>query len=131
MATVNFFKLHPDAITPSKATPGAIGVDLHSIDHYIVLPGQRVVVSTGLAVRLPENVYGRIAPRSGLAVKHGLDIGAGVIDPDYTGEIRVVLFNHDDRVPFIIRPGYRIAQLILEQALTDVSVNVSESVENV
>lgn len=120
MASVSVFKLRPDAIIPSKATPGAIGLDLHSVEPYIILPGQRVVVSTGIRVQLPDGVYGRIAPRSGLAVKHGLDVGAGVVDPDYDGEIRVVLFNHDSHAPFIIRPGYRIAQLILEKAL-DVS----------
>ena len=117
MATVKFIKLNPHAIIPSKATPGSIGLDLYSIDSYIVLPGQRVVVSTGLRLLLPDGVYGRIAPRSGLAVKHGLDVGAGVVDPDYQGEIRVVLFNHDMMNPFIIKPGYRIAQLILERAL--------------
>lgn len=120
MASVSFFKLRTDAIIPSKATPGSIGLDLHSVEPYVVLPGQRVVVSTGLQVSLPQGTYGRIAPRSGLAVKHGLDVGAGVIDSDYTGEVRVVLFNHDQNVPFIIRPGYRIAQLILEQALDPV-----------
>lgn len=120
MASVSFFKLRPDAIIPSKATPGSIGLDLHSVEPYVVLPGQRIVVSTGLQVSLPSGTYGRIAPRSGLAVKHGLDVGAGVIDSDYTGEVRVVLFNHDQNIPFIIRPGYRIAQLILEQALDPV-----------
>jgi dUTP pyrophosphatase len=124
MATAKFFKLNNSAIVPTKATPGSIGLDLHSIDSYIVLPGQRVVVSTGLRVFLPDGVYGRIAPRSGLAVKHGLDVGAGVIDPDYTGEIRIVLFNHDMFNPFIIKPGYRIAQLILERALDPVSEEV-------
>jgi dUTP pyrophosphatase len=120
MATVKFIKLSPHATIPSKATPGSIGLDLYSIDSYIVMPGQRIVVSTGLRVLLPDGVYGRIAPRSGLAVKHGLDVGAGVIDPDYTGEVRVVLFNHDMLNPFIIKPGYRIAQLILERALDPV-----------
>lgn len=120
MASVSFFKLRPDAILPSKATQKSIGLDLHSVEPYVVLPGQRVVVSTGLQVSLPAGTYGRIAPRSGLAVKHGLDVGAGVIDPDYTGEVRVVLFNHDQNIPFIIRPGYRIAQLILESALDPV-----------
>jgi dUTP pyrophosphatase len=123
MASINFFKLRPDAIIPSKATAGSIGLDLHSVEPYVILPGQRVVVSTGLQAFLPNGVYGRIAPRSGLAVKHGLNVGAGVIDPDYTGEIRVVLFNHDEHTPFIIRPGYRIAQLILEQAVDVTSVN--------
>ena len=121
-STITFTKLRSDAITPSKATPGSIGLDLHSVDHYIVLPGQRVVVSTGLRVTLPSGTYGRIAPRSGLAVKHGLDVGAGVVDPDYTGELRVVLFNHDSVNPFIIRPGWRIAQLIVERAVDNLTV---------
>jgi dUTP pyrophosphatase len=56
-------------------------------------------------------------------VKHGLDVGAGVVDPDYTGELKVVLFNHDPKQTFIIRPGYRIAQLILENyTVADVDV---------
>ena len=75
-----------------------------------------MVVSTGIGLqKLPDGTYGRIAPRSGLAVKHGLDTLAGVVDPDYRGEIKVVLINTDMRVPFVIKPGYRIAQLILEK----------------
>lgn len=107
-------KLVPHATIPSRATPGSAGFDLYSAEGYVVLPQHRVVVSTGIQVALPDGTYGRVAPRSGLAVKHGLDVGAGVIDPDYTGELKVVLFNHDPKQTFIIRPGYRIAQLILE-----------------
>jgi dUTP pyrophosphatase len=62
-------------------------------------------------------VYGRVAPRSGLTVKHGIHVGAGVIDPDYTGEIKVALFNLGD-VPFEIKKGDRIAQLVLERCET-------------
>lgn len=108
-------KLIPHAIIPSRATNGAAGYDLYSADGYVLLPQHRVIVSTGIQVALPEGVYGRVAARSGLAVKHGLDVGAGVIDPDYTGELKVVLFNHDPKQTFVIRPGYRIAQLILER----------------
>jgi dUTP pyrophosphatase len=115
---LNVTKLVPHAILPTRATPGAAGYDLFSIDNYVVLPGRRVVVSTGITVNLPPGTYGRIAPRSGLAVKHGLDTLAGVIDPDYTGEVKVVLQNLDVNQPFVIRPGYRIAQLILEQCIT-------------
>ena len=111
-------KLVPSAILPTRATPGAVGYDLFSIDSYVVLPGKRVVVSTGISVQLPPGTYGRIAPRSGLAVKHGLDTLAGVVDPDYSGEVKVVLQNLDPINPFVIRPGYRIAQLILEQCVT-------------
>lgn len=107
-------KLVPHATVPSRATSGSAGYDLYSAEGYVILPQHRVVVSTGIQVALPEGTYGRVAPRSGLAVKHGLDVGAGVIDPDYTGELKVVLFNHDPKQTFIIRPGYRIAQLVLE-----------------
>jgi dUTP pyrophosphatase len=110
---LNVIKLDPHAILPARATPGSAGYDLFSIDSYVVLPHRRVVVSTGISVQLPPGTYGRIAPRSGLAVKHGLDVLAGVVDPDYTGEIKIVLQNLDNN-PFVIRPGYRIAQLILE-----------------
>jgi dUTP pyrophosphatase len=83
------------------------------------------VVSTGIAVKVPEGTYGRIAPRSGLAVKHGLHIGAGVIDTDYTGEVKVVIFNHNSK-KYIIKPGFRIAQLILEQCVTPEVVEVDD-----
>ena len=112
---LNVTKLVPHANLPARSTPGAAGYDLFSTDSYVVLPGRRVVVSTGISVQLPPGTYGNIRPRSGLAVKHGLDTLAGVIDPDYTGEIKVVLQNTDVNQPFVIRPGYRIAQLILEK----------------
>ena len=121
MAALNVTRLVPHAVLPSRGTPGAAGYDLYSTDGYVVLPGHRVVVSTGISVGLPPGTYGRIAPRSGLAVKHGLDTLAGVIDPDYSDEVRVVLVNTDMRIPFIIKPGYRIAQLILEN-YTDAEV---------
>ncbi len=112
---LNVTKLVPHATLPARSTSGAAGYDLFSTDSYVVLPGRRVVVSTGISVQLPPGTYGRVAPRSGLAVKHGLDTLAGVIDPDYTGEVKVVLQNLDVNQPFVIRPGYRIAQLILEK----------------
>ena len=114
MAQLNVTKLVPNAQLPVRGSSGAAGYDLFSTDSYVVLPGRRVVVSTGISVQLPPGTYGRIAPRSGLAVKHGLDTLAGVIDPDYTGEVKVVLQNLDMQQPFVIRPGYRIAQMILE-----------------
>jgi dUTP pyrophosphatase len=112
---LNVIKINPLATLPARGTSGAAGYDLFSTDNYVILPGRRVVVSTGITVQLPPGTYGRIAPRSGLAVKHGLDVLAGVVDPDYTGEVKVVLQNMDLNQPFVIRPGYRIAQLILER----------------
>jgi len=118
-------RLQPTATLPSR------GFDLYSVEHYVVFPGQRVVVSTGIGLqKLPSGTYGRIAPRSGLAVKHGLDILAGVVDPDYRGEIKVVLINTDMRGPFVIKPGYRIAQLILEKYEVADVVEVAETVND-
>jgi dUTP pyrophosphatase len=77
----------------------------------IIPPAERSPVNTGIALAVPQGTYVRIAPRSGLAVKHGIDIGAGVIDEDYQGEIKVVLINNSS-IPFQVRPGDRIAQLI-------------------
>ena len=73
---------------------------------------------TGVAIVLPPGVYGRVALRSGLAVKHGIQVGAGVVDPDYTGEVKVVLFNHGDKDFEVKRRGERIAQLVLERCET-------------
>ncbi len=110
-------KLSENAKIPTRGSDGAVGYDLTSTDGYVILPGKRAVVSTGISVQLPPGVYGRVAPRSGLAVKNGIQVGAGVVDPDYTGEIKVVLFNHDDN-PFVVKPGYRVAQLVLEKCET-------------
>jgi dUTP pyrophosphatase len=79
-----------------------------------VQPRDRTVVPTGIAVAVPGGTYGRVAPRSGLAAKSGIDVGAGVVDADYRGELKVVLFNHSDE-PLYVKPGDRIAQLVLER----------------
>lgn len=109
--------LNETAKLPCRGSEQAAGYDLYATEGCTIAPGRRAVVPTGIAISLPRGTYGRIAPRSGLAVKHGIQVGAGVIDPDYTGEVKVVLFNHDKNT-YVIRPGYRIAQLILEQCVT-------------
>ena len=111
-------KLTFDAVVPTRGSDGAVGYDLYSSEDAIV-PNQagRALVGTGITVVLPPGVYGRVAPRSGLAVKHCINVGAGVIDPDYTGEIKVVLFNHG-MSDFEIKKGDRIAQLVLERCET-------------
>ena len=111
-------KLCFDAIIPSRGSDGAVGYDLYSSEAAVV-PCQagRALVSTGITIVLPPGVYGRVAPRSGLAAKHCINVGAGVIDPDYTGEVKVVLFNHGTE-DFEIKKGDRIAQLILERCDT-------------
>lgn len=119
-------KLVPEAVLPSRATEGSVGYDLCSIEDDVIMPnGGKACIATGIAVGIPAGYYGRIAPRSGLAVKFGIDVGAGVIDPDYTGEVRVVLFNHG-KEELYVQKGYRIAQLILEKVLTPEVVEVNE-----
>ena len=118
-------KLSEHALIPTRASPGSVGYDLYSIEDMHILPYQRGIVCTGLAATIPMGVYGRIAPRSGLAVKHGVQTGAGVIDPDYTGELKVILFNHGSE-KFEIKKGDRIAQLILEKCETPLIDEVEE-----
>jgi len=113
-------KLIYDAIIPTRGSDGSVGYDLYSVvDTVVPCQAGNALVGTGLAVRIPDGCYGRVAPRSGLAVKHCIQVGAGVIDPDYTGEIKVVLFNHGTE-DFEIKKGDRIAQLILERCETPI-----------
>jgi dUTP pyrophosphatase len=106
-------KLTETAEAPVRAHVGDAGLDLHSDENILIMPRSRAAVRTGVAVAIPIGWYGRVAPRSGLAVKHGLDVLAGTIDAGYRGEILVVLFNTDSLEPCEIRQGERIAQLIV------------------
>jgi dUTP pyrophosphatase len=106
--------LQNEAIVPTRGTPDSCGLDLYSCGECTINCGERALVPTGLSIKLPCETYGRIAPRSGLALKFGIDVLAGVIDEDYRGEVMVLLINHDS-VPFVVKPGDRIAQLIVEK----------------
>ena len=110
---VNVLKIHEKAVLPKQGSSLAAGSDLYSVEEYTLQPLSRRLISTGLKMQFPSNVYGRIAPRSGLAFKNGIDTMAGVIDPDYTGEIKVLLYNNSNE-PFEIKSGERIAQIIFE-----------------
>ena len=109
-------KMHKDAKIPTKGTEGAAGHDLYAIEDKTIPAKGQQVVKTGISLRLPDSTYGRIAPRSGLAVKHGITVNAGVIDRDYTGEIGVILVNLFD-ANYQVKQGERIAQLIPEKVL--------------
>jgi dUTP pyrophosphatase len=98
---------------PEYASPEAAGADLRASEALEIPPGGRAAVSTGLRLAIPSGFVGLVWPRSGLAVRHGIDTLAGVIDSDYRGEVRVVLQNHG-REPFRIAPGDRIAQLLVQ-----------------
>ena len=115
-------RTHPDAQVPKRATPGSAGMDLVACQD-MTIPGRSssdphwAAVETGIVLQFPPTVYARIAPRSGLAFKHGIQVGAGVIDSDYTGTIKVILFNHHTE-PFVVKTGDRIAQVIFESIQT-------------
>ena len=117
--------LSPKATLPVKGTTLAAGYDLSSAQQLTIPVNGRALVPTDISLSVPKGTYGRIAPRSGLAVKHGITTGAGVIDADYTGPIGIVLFNHGDQ-DFQIREGDRIAQLILEQIADKPVIQVQE-----
>jgi dUTP pyrophosphatase len=116
MSKIYFKKLHDNAVVPTRGSEFAAGLDLSSVESIVIEPGDRAIVATGLAVIIPNGTYLRIAPRSSLAAKHGIDVLAGVVDSDYRGEIKVILANFG-REPFAVMPGERIAQAILEQCV--------------
>ncbi len=101
-------------LLPEYASEGAAGADLRASEALEIAPGGRAAVPTGLRLAIPPGHVGLVWPRSGLAVRHGIDTLAGVIDADYRGELRVVLVNHGD-APFRIASGDRIAQLLIQR----------------
>ena len=105
--------VHPNAKTPTRGSWGAAGLDLTSVEDLIIPRQSWTAVETGIVLQFPPTVYARIAPRSGLAYKHGIQVGAGVIDVDYTGTIKVILFNHGTE-DFKVKVGDRIAQVLFE-----------------
>ncbi|XP_022815266.1 deoxyuridine 5'-triphosphate nucleotidohydrolase [Spodoptera litura] len=111
---LKFTRLTENAFAPTKGSEKAAGYDLKSAYDYTVPARGKELVKTDLQIELPSGCYGRVAPRSGLAVKNFIDVGAGVIDEDYRGNVGVVIFNHSDQ-EFVINKGDRIAQLICER----------------
>lgn len=103
-------RLSENAVLPTRAHRGDAGYDLASAEDRTIPASSFSLVATDLAIRVPSNTYGRIAPRSGLALKYGITTGAGVIDASYRGSVGVILFNHG-KEDFIIQRGDRIAQV--------------------
>ena len=113
MKQVKITKLNKSAIVPTRGSMKAAGYDLYTTDFYVLKPGERRLFKTGLSMAIPSGMYGRIAPRSGLALKNGIDVLAGVIDEDYRGEIGVVLINLGQEEKNILI-GDKVAQIIFE-----------------
>jgi dUTP pyrophosphatase len=117
MDILEFKRLDPLATLPSRGSASSAGLDIYSLEEVTIAPGERTLARTGLSVAIPEGFYGRVAPRSGLAVKQGLDVLAGVIDSDYRGELSCLLYNTSDLT--IVLPAHsKICQLIIEKIVT-------------
>lgn len=102
-----------NAILPKYQTEASVGCDLHATEDVVVKVGERSLVGTGLKLEIPFGIGAYVCPRSGLAAKHGITVlnSPGVIDSDFRGEIKVILFN-SGKEDFYVSKGDRIAQLI-------------------
>lgn len=126
---INVKKLSENAIIPAQGTNFAAGYDLYAAEDAVVVCGTRKLVKTNISMEITPGYYGRIAPRSGLAYKSGIDVLAGVIDSDYRGDIGVILYNTDKNIDFTVKKGDRIAQIIFEACYTATLNNV-ENLDN-
>jgi dUTP pyrophosphatase len=126
-------RLREDAVLPRQAYAGDAGLDLSACEGVTLAPGERAVVSTGLAVAIPEGHAGFVQPRSGLAARHGIGIvnSPGLVDSGYRGELKVILLNTDAHEPFTVEPGMRIAQLVVLPVPTVELVESDELPESV
>jgi len=108
-------RLHQEAVMPARAYTGDAGLDLAACQQFVLGPGERTTVPTGLAVAIPAGYAGLVLPRSGLAARHGITIvnAPGLVDSGYRGELFVVLLNTDRSQSFTVEQGMRIAQLVL------------------
>ena len=111
-----FVRMSPDAVIPTRATEESVGLDSYCPANCIIPPHSHLLIPTQIKFQIPLGHYGRLASRSGLAILHQLHVGAGVIDPDYMGEIMALLINTASHVHPIDK-GDPIAQLILEKSV--------------
>jgi dUTP pyrophosphatase len=118
MSTFRIFRAHQDAVVPKRADKGAAGYDLTSVENVLLGPNERKLIDTGIVIECSQDCYARIAPRSGLAAKYGIDVLAGVVDSSYRGNIKVILYNTDKNASVEIEVGDKIAQLIFERIYT-------------
>ncbi len=108
-------RLRPDAVLPARAYAGDAGLDLVACDAVELGPGERGIVSTGVAVEIPDGYAGFLLRRSGLAANNGVTVlnAPGLIDAGYRGELKVILLNTDREETFAVEPGMRVAQLVV------------------
>lgn len=130
---VNFKKMHPDAIIPTRANPNDAGLDIYALEDVVIQPTIRSIgqarIRTGIAVEIPEGYYGKVSSRSGLAFKDGMFSFDGTIDSGYRGEIGVLLYNTTDH-RYRVRKGDRIAQLLIIPCVVADPIEVYELSES-
>ena len=129
MIEVKVKKLHPKAVVPLYMTEHAAGMDLCAVvdEPFVLSPGERALLPTGLAMEIPPGYEGQVRPRSGLALRKGIALvnSPGTIDADYRGEIGVIIINHGNE-PVEIMPGDRIAQMIIAPVTRAILVEVDD-----
>ena len=116
MIKVKIKKLVDSAVVPKYAHEGDAGVDLYSTEELMLQPGQRVLISTGISISIPDSYEAQVRPRSGMSIKYGLSVvnSPGTIDCKYRGEIKVILINHGER-DFRVEKGMKIAQMVFNK----------------
>lgn len=124
---VKFKKTHPDAKLPTYETLGAAGADLRSVEYGYILPGDRILLQTGLDCDIPKGFELQVRPRSGLAYKNGVTVlnAPGTIDSDYKGPLGVILVNNGAE-PFEVKLGDRIAQIVVAPVVQATFMAVDE-----
>jgi len=123
--SLRIMKLSDKAIIPTKGSRFAAGHDIYALRNGLVPAKGQTMVETGIAIGLPEGTYGRLAVRSGMASKMGIAVGRGVIDADYTGEVKVMLCNHGE-ADSVFKAGEWIAQLIIEKVANADAIEVDD-----
>jgi dUTP pyrophosphatase len=125
---VRITRLNDDVELPSYAYEGDAGLDLRAAEDVLLRPFERHLVSTGLAVAIPDGYAGFVQPRSGLAIKQGLSIlnTPGLVDAHYRGELKIIAINLDPNTPIQIHKGDRIAQLVIQSVPNVRLVEVEE-----
>ena len=118
-------KILPTACMPTQATSKSVGLDLYSPTNVLIPAHDKILVDVGVVFQIPMGYYGQIASRSGLAIHHHIHVGAGVVDPDYTGSVHVLLMNFSSQ-DHVIEKNHQIAQMILEKVAYLVICEVSQ-----
>ena len=128
MIEVQIKLLDEDLPMPRYQHEGDAGLDLPSRVDYVLEPGERAMIPTGIAVAIPRGYAGFVLPRSGLASRHGISLvnSPGLVDSGYRGEMAIIMINTDKREAFHIKRGDRIAQLVIQKVVEATTVQVSE-----